>query len=931
MELESRGSDDGPGGGLEALPAKESISPFLRNLLNESFNTVDDLSGTPSLVARLLAELDEEKENFRKAQAQVLVTTSRGLSRFGLLTNSLEKLTSKIENVRASSVPLSSMQREGSGSGGNGTAVSEKKHGISNWEEKEKVEIERIMNPGRGETESEGTELNRRGMVEELENLANEVARVEKVRIYAESALKLEQLVGDLEAAVATISSSVRSSTQSGGILLKATRAVKIMQTTEAAVAEISNAHWNRLVSAVDLRVDRVAAILRPVVVADHRHILKSIGWPPPLSASSVGGNKLVNPLLEMSEVQERTYFESFMALTILQAVQQARRERQLNQYKNVNDVISPDTLSERKMKSRANRAPLWAMDELVSPVAAKAEPHFLRWTTKPELAFALAFRLAQEYVDSVDEILQPLIDKANLAGYSAREEWVFSLSSMMSLYLQNHILPGLANDLQDDGGAGSVAAALWLHIVDEALAFDGRMKSLAMRVLGLFQGGSLEEAQVEDLDNLSGPVVLSISAIADRQEWLEMWATLEREDVLAKLKVELHNDGAWVTKTKADVFLGLVQDGHEGANGFLGAPIENFRAPAGASLVMASMSAITDRCRSLLEPYQQYVFVKLGAIPIAQVYLQEMLGPRCLELQAVTALADEESMVKVATCLNAARFCQHSLQEWGEDIFFVELLNAHQDETQGTIELTGGSIFDQEIGEFEQFRKDWLNKLVSSISRGFEARCREYLWNKKRWSDPGNGTQSLAVPVQDSDVESKPRPKDLMDETYVNTLKDFDVSATMVDSLAVLQSQLSTLNATLDFVNFLELWRSLAAVLDQLLVNSVVLSGAKFSDYGGWQFAADIQGLFLLFKPYCVRPSGFFKTLHDAVILLTLSSNDAHTLLQALQPSPVKPREQTDMAKDKSLIDISRRFGVRKLDPVTIRKVLSCRMLSKT
>ncbi|KAG6554843.1 hypothetical protein Mapa_003426 [Marchantia paleacea] len=930
MELESRGSDDGPGGGLEALPAKESISPFLRNLLNESFNTVDDLSGTPSLVARLLAELDEEKEKFSKAQAQVLVTTSRSLSRFGLLTNSLENLTSKIENVRASSVPLSTMQKEGSGSGGNGAAVSGKKDEISHFEEKEKVEIERIMNPGSGETESEGIKLNRQGMVEELEALANEVARVEKVRIYAESALKLEQLVGDLEAAVATISGSVRSSAQSGGILLKVTRAVKTMQTTEAAVAEISNAHWNRLVSAVDLRVDRVAAILRPVVVPDHRHILSSIGWPPPLSAASVGGNKLANPLLEMSEVQERTYFESFMALTILQAVQQARRERQLNQYRNINDTTSPDSLSERKMKSRATRAPLWAMDELVSPVAAKAEPHFLRWTTKPELAFALAFRLAQEYVDSVDEILQPLIDKANLAGYSAREEWVFSLSSMMSLYLQNHILPGLANDLQDDGGAGSVAAALWLHIVDEALTFDGRMKSLAMRVLGLFQGGSLEEAQVEDLDTLSGPVVLSISAIADRQEWLEMWATLEREDVLAKLRVELHSDGAWVTKTKVNVFFGLVQDGHQGASGSLGAPIEKFRAPAGASLVLASMSAITDRCRSLLEPYQQYVFVKLGVIPIARVYLQEMLGPRCLELQAVTALADEESMVKVAICLNAARFCEHSLQEWSEDIFFLELLHAHQDEMQGTVELTG--VFDQEIGEFEQFRQDWLSKLVSSISRGFEARCREYLRSKKRWSDPGNGTQNLAVPVQDSDVESKPRPKDLMDETYVNTLKDFDVSATLVDTLGVLQSQLSALNATLDFVNFLELWRNLAAVLDQFLVSSVVLSGAKFSDYGGWQFAADIQGLFLLFKPYCVRPSGFFKTLHDAVILLTLSSKDAHTLLQVLQPSPVKPREQTDLAKDtnKDLIDISRRFGVRKLDPVTIRKVLSCRMLSK-
>ncbi|KAL2622592.1 hypothetical protein R1flu_002797 [Riccia fluitans] len=906
MELESTGVDEGPDT-VTSLPSKDAISPFLCDLLNGTFKTVEDLSSTPSLVARLLTELDNEKENFRKAQAEVLVTAARSLSQFGLLSKSLRNVNAKLENVRATRVPLFFGDKKHSGDG-----VSSMRN--SSWKENESADVERIFKSGREEVV-----FSRERMVEELEALAIEVARVEKVRVYAESALKLEQLVGDLEAAVTSISASVHSSAQSGASLLKLTRAVKTMQTTETAVARIANAHWDRLVSSVDLRVDRVAAILRPAVVAVHRNILSSIEWPPPFTAG--GGEKLPNPLLEMQDVQERQYVESFMALTILQTVQQSRRERQLNQYKQLND----ETARERRIRARSIRAPLWAMDELVSPVAAKAEPFLIKWTTKPELAFALAFRLGQEFVDVIDDFLQPLIDKANLAGYSAREEWIFSLVNMMSLFLQTHVLPGLANDLQDDGEAGSVATALWLHIVDQTLAFDTRMKSLAIRVLGLFGGGSMDEAQVEDLDNLSGPVVLSISAIADRDEWLELWAKVELEDVLSKLKVELQSDAAWTTKLKADTFLGLVQDGSQGSvSGLLGATVEDFRAPVGAHVVLSSMSAITDRCRSLLELRQQYVFVKTGVIPIAHEYLEELLR-RCQELEAVTALADDSSIVTVATCLNAGRYCEYTLQEWGEDIFFLDLFQYRQEEELHEIagEAVDGSIFDEEIVEFKKFRQEWLTKLVSSITRGFEARSREFIRNKKKWSEPDRGTQGPGLHLAPKDTA-----KDLMDDYFVNMLKEFDVSSNLVDSLAVLQSQLSAMNGALDYVNFLEFWRSLAGELDQLLVNSIILGGAKFSEYGGWQLAADVRALFLLFKPYCVRPSGFFKSLHDAVILLTSPSHDALILLEVLQSSHAQPRERTEK-KNKYVSDTLRHYGVRKLEPSTVKKVLSCRLLS--
>ncbi|KAI4336016.1 hypothetical protein L6164_014595 [Bauhinia variegata] len=43
--------------------------------------------------------------------------------------------------------------------------------------------------------------------------------------------------------------------------------------------------HWKHLVSAVDHRVDRALANLRPYAIAYHRALLSSLlGWPPPPS-----------------------------------------------------------------------------------------------------------------------------------------------------------------------------------------------------------------------------------------------------------------------------------------------------------------------------------------------------------------------------------------------------------------------------------------------------------------------------------------------------------------------------------------------------------------------------------------------------------------------------------------------------------------------
>jgi hypothetical protein len=170
------------------------------------------------------------------------------------------------------------------------------------------------------------------------------------------------------------------------------------------------------------------------------------------------------------------------------------------------------------------------------------------------------------------------------------------------------------------------------------------------------------------------------------------------------------------------------------------------------------------------------------------------------------------------------------------------------------------------------------------------------------------------------------------LDEKHVSILKAFDVSTILIDAFAVLQSQLRVLRAALDSANYFELWRSLATELDHLLVDSVVLSGAKFSEHGAWQFVVEIQALFLIFKPFSVRPSRFFKTLHDAVRLLTLPSQAAISVLHLVAPPPGKFRDCVELPVERNVefTDSLKDHGVRKLSPAMAQRILNCRVLPK-
>ncbi|CAL5330665.1 unnamed protein product [Camellia sinensis] len=172
----------------------------------------------------------------------------------------------------------------------------------------------------------------------------------------------------------------------------------------------------------LDSRVDKTLNLLRLQVLADHRALLSSLRWPPKVFMSKIESGKisiLPNPLVLMQVDKQKAYSESFLELCALQHLQTRREERQLG------------LLGKKKLNTG-----LWAIDELVSPIASRSEYHFSKWVDQPEFIFALVSKITKDFVGGVDDVSQPLIDRAKLVSLSGKEAWISVMVQTLSSFL---------------------------------------------------------------------------------------------------------------------------------------------------------------------------------------------------------------------------------------------------------------------------------------------------------------------------------------------------------------------------------------------------------------------------------------------------------------------------------------------------------------
>ncbi|KAK1313923.1 hypothetical protein QJS10_CPA06g00534 [Acorus calamus] len=742
------------------LPRSTDLSPSLLSFLDVRFRTKEDLSESPNLSSELRNQCSDLESDLQGLHGRLA-------SAVDAYASHSERIGGLFEGIRADLINLRSTVRD------SGTSL-------------------------------DGTGVERTERREQILALAKEVARVETVRSYAETALKLDSLIGDVEDAVSTsVAGKFKQLPLAANSEETRLIAIKFLKQIEDILTciKILRPQWTHLLSAVDHRVDRALAVLRPQAIADHRALLASFGWPPPLlgsgSVNSNAGNSpaLANPLLTMKGDHKTQYCENFLALCNLQELQRQRKSRQL----------------EGHNLEIALRQPLWAIEELVNPIYVASQRHFSKWVDKPELIFTLIYKITRDFVDSMDEILQPLVDKARLSGYSCREEWVSSMVTSLSTYLAKEIFPVYVGHLEEDSSTGirSPARISWLHLVDSMIAFDKRILSL------ITNSGLL--ISIEEDDNLQR--ISSMSVFCDRPDWFEIWMEIELDDVLMRLKPEIEDEKNWSTKIQGAALLGY----------------DDYRSPAVSGAVLRHLSAVIDRCRPLPSVPLRARFIRLVGAPIVKEFLDCQLR-RCQEAEGLTALADDDALIKVSNCVNATRYFESVLKEWSEDVFFIEMaLSVTRQSEIGSSE----SIFEEEILKMKGFRTEWLEKISTVILRGFEARCRDYFKNKKQWQDKA---EEVSV-----------------------------VSQNFISVLDYLQGKISKLEGDLNEVDFVGLWRSLANAVDQLIFAGVLMSNAKFHDGGVERFRGNLEVLFGVFRSWCLRPEGFFPKLNEGLRLLKM------------------------------------------------------------
>lgn len=593
--------------------------------------------------------------------------------------------------------------------------------------------------------------------------------------------------------------------------------AIKALKQAEDILTSVTKTRpqWARLVAAVDHRVDRALAMLRPQAIADHRALLSSLGWPPPLSilASSNpetrASSEVSNPLFTMRGDLKLQYCENFLALCRLQELQRHRKSRQL----------------EGHNRELALHQPLWAIEELVNPIAVASQHHFSKWTDKPEFIFTLVYKITRDYVDSMDELLQPLVDEALLVGYSCREDWISAMVTALLTYLAKEIFPVYVDQLDEESisGVQSQARISWLHLVDLMISFDKRIKSLVEQsgiLFSLQEDGNLQK-------------ISSLSVFCDRPDWLDIWAQIELADTLEKLKHDVDDERNWKMKVQKGALL-------------FGS--EDYRSPTVSSAFLQRLSSVVDRCRSLPTVSLRSRFLRLAGAPVIQKFLDCVLL-RCQEAEGLTALTDEDGLLKVANCVNAAHYFESVLREWCEDVFFLEMALDQDNQLETSLSdnsrsewPVGGSrsgIFDEEIKKLEEFRTEWVEKISVVILRGFDALSRDYVKNRRQWQEKSE--------------------------------ENWSVSEMLVGALDYLQGKMSIIEGSLNAMEFIMVWRSLATGVDRLLFRGILMSNAKFYDGGVVRFGCDMEVLFGVFRAWCLRPEGFFPKTSEGLKLLKM------------------------------------------------------------
>ncbi|KAF9523602.1 TIP-1 family-domain-containing protein [Crepidotus variabilis] len=370
---------------------------------------------------------------------------------------------------------------------------------------------------------------------------------------------------------------------------------------------------------------------IKAVLFTDLISASEAIGWPSPVNYAP-------------QEVERRKAFEtSFYKLLRLQKMAQDMR------------VKSPTNEKEG----------LYPIQALMQPVALRFKYHFdgSRQTNKlekPEWYFANIQNVSHENLHFMNDIVQRLLEQSEFKHFSAWHEFTYLLLPLLSRKIRRS-MPQLLE-----------RPSLLAHTVYEALAFDAAMLEEGFSLEGTSAAKDGEDVQWEGIADV----------ILGNADWFEFWLDAEKRFVDDQYNELLGADDAWLVSEEVDT-----ED-----------TSRDLRPTVSARRMKSLIEQVTDRYSPLPRPVQKAHFLITVQLPLLESYHERISSslaafetvssvfvravPGALSFTGQNARPDDPrsrtsgtaGVNSLCKALLSAEYLQSRLEDWGEDIFFVQL-----------------------------------------------------------------------------------------------------------------------------------------------------------------------------------------------------------------------------------------------------------------
>ncbi|XP_074606073.1 RAD50-interacting protein 1-like isoform X2 [Acropora palmata] len=512
--------------------------------------------------------------------------------------------------------------------------------------------------------------------------------------------------------------------------------------------------------------------------------------------------------------------------------------------------------------KPEVQREILLPLDWLLKPFRKRFNFHFYgnKQTNnleKPEWYFTQVLNWIKNHSDFLQHTIQPILQRTDFKSVDAKAEFISGLLKIVEKKLEKSI-PLV---LDDDN--------LFSHLIDELLLFNKELH----------------------LNHHYNSIEHNCLHILTTDACLQRWVELERNTALSNIESVLSSSSAWLPKYK-DV-----------------ASTDDTRIPECAERFMTLLSVITDRYVNLPDICHQEQFLEV------QLSLLESF------ITKLTLEAEENSFASAGlhycSVLNAANYIEIILQEWSEQVLFLQLYQyrsssmissksmhssnskcAAEDgdqEEREELMTAAGSVFHVVLQSLKDLKEHMLYVIKVQIVQGF---CK------------------LSGPYKREKWHTSPPPKDVL---------LLSLSSSACEMLLFVKGRLQILQEQLADRIFNSLWKVISQTLNMFIFEEIILQ-CHFNEGGAAQLQFDLtRNLFTIFLEYTQKPEIFFKEVKEACILLNLLPGSALLLRNLLKSSGTN---QTDGERGyHSAIMALTDIGVHRLTPDDALKVLNLRV----